>query len=151
MEPVPPLLHFQMHNIITFWYRIRFKNKVSLILVDLEMKFTSIKGWQVNLILFLKLCGTSSTFAFSKNGGTCYTFASSTKIVEQVPPLLKRSFIMNSECKANFQINFIIILTNHLSRINPLLWKMSFEKDIHIIFMVEHLPLSGTCSTITFH
>ena len=32
-----------------------------------------------------------------------------------------------------------------------MLWKMSVEKDIHIIFMVEHIPLSGTSSTIAFH
>ena len=70
---------------------------------------------------FQQVWRNSSTFAFSKNGGTCSTFASSTKMVEQVPHLLKTSFIMNTECKATFQINFIIILTNHQSRFNHLL------------------------------
>ena len=73
-------------------------------------------------------------------------------MAEQVPPFPKTSFFMNTECKSIFQINSAIILKiTSQDLITYLLWKMVFVSDIHMIFMVEHIPLSGTSSTIAFH
>ena len=76
---------------------------------------------------------------FYKNGGTSSSFA-------------KNKFFMNTGCKSIFQINSAIILKiTSQDLITYLLWKMVFVSDIHMIFMVEHIPLSGTSSTIAFH
>ena len=76
---------------------------------------------------------------FYKNGGTSSSFA-------------KNKFFMNTGCKSIFQINSAIILKiTSQDLITYLLWKMVFVSDIHMIFIVEHIPLSGTSSTIAFH